>query len=157
MEHIQHRQAHAHNGQVEIGDVHGLCHLLGRPGDKPAQNDPAQQKHCGGDDHRGAQGDDQGGAHPLADALVLLRAQVLAHVGDHGVAVGGGRDFQNAVQLIAGGEAGDEQNAVGVDDKLHNHAADGDDAVLKCHGESQHQKTQGKTLLLIPKIRWFEA
>ena len=146
MEHIQHGQAHAHNGQVEIGRPHGLLHLLGRPGDKAAQNHPPERQHHRRDHQRGGRRDGQRRPGPLPDAPVPPRAQVLAHIGN-GVAVGGGGNLQHAVQLVGGGEPRDEHHAGAVDHKLHDHAAHGNDAVLEGHGEAQPQQIGGHPLL----------
>ena len=143
MEDIEHRQAYAHDSQVEVGHGHGLLHLLRRARDEAAQEGPSEQQHGGGDDHGGAQGDGQRGPHPLADAAVPPGPQVLADIGDHGVAVGGGGDLQDAVEFVGGGEAGDKQHAEAVDHELDNHAADGDNAVLERHGRAQGQQLGG--------------
>ena len=81
-------------------------------------------------------------------------AQVLPHVGRHRKAIGGGGDLQNAVELVGGGESGDEQHAEPVDHRLDHHAANGDDGILQRYGRAQFQqgfgqlKTQAEILLV---------
>ncbi len=136
MEQIQHRQENTHNGQIKISNLHSHGGFLRCTGDKTAQDQFSEQEHGGGDSDGGGQGDQKRGAHPLADTLIFSCAQVLAYIGNHGVAVRGGGDFQNAVQLIAGGISGDKDDAKAVDDKLKDHAAHGNDAVLERHGSA---------------------
>ncbi len=81
-------------------------------------------------------------ALPLLDAVYQPGAQVLPHVGGHREAVGGGGDLQQAVKLVGGGKARQEQHAVAVDDKLHHHAAHGDDGVLQAMGKPSFSRVR---------------
>ena len=125
---------------ISKGDV-GLFYLVSLSGccrgDEPGQDPPPAPQHDGGDGRRGGQGDGQSGTHPLRYPFQLPGPQVLSGVGGHGVAVGCGGDLQDTVELVGGGESGDEGHAEAVDDGLDDHAAHGDDGILQGHGQAQ--------------------
>ena len=147
MEDVEDGQADAHNGQVVVGDLKRLREFLRRAGDKAGKDGFPSEEHAGGDQKRGSQGDQKGGAHAFLDTPDPAGSQILAGVGDHGVAVRGGGHFQHAVKLVGGGKPGDKEHAEAVDHKLDDHAAHGDNRVLKGHGGAEAEQMSGKPLL----------
>ena len=56
--------------------------------------------------------------YTIFDSVKVSCAKILPHIGGNGIAVGQGGDFQQAVELVGGGIAGDEGHAEAVDDGL---------------------------------------
>ena len=106
MEQIQHRKAKGHDAEVSVAGLHGQLHLLGVAGEEEAQDVPAEGQHSSGDDEADGQGRGQRGGHALADPGQISRAQILARVGEHGVAEGDRRQLQEAEELVGSGVEG---------------------------------------------------
>ncbi len=136
MKDVEYWQEYTHNSQVKIGHLQSLLYLCRRAGDKAAQNKPAKDQHDGCNHQGGNHCNPDGRPHSPADAPVFPGSQILSHIGNHGVTVGGGRNFQNAVQFIGGSKAGNKDDAEAVNHKLDNHSSYGNDTVLESHGEA---------------------
>ena len=147
MENVKDGQAYAHDCEIEIGNLQSLLKFLRRARDKAAEDCFPCKEHDNGNDHRGDQGDQKRGFHTLADAVCSACPQVLAHIGDHGIAVGGGRYLQHSVELVGGGKSGNKEDAEAVDYKLYDHSSDGNNGILEGHGKAQHKQTHRQSFL----------
>ncbi len=156
MQQIQDGQEDTHNRQIVVGNLRCLQYFLGAAGDKRAHQHTACQQHGDGDDYGGGQSNAQSMPYSLADALPEPGAQVLSHIGDHGIAVGGGGDFQYPIEFVGGGITGDENDSEAVDDGLYHQSAHGDDGVLRRHGGAQGKKLPGQPSVR-PQMGWPDA
>ncbi len=152
MQDIQHRQEYRHDGQIAIGNVQRLHALSRVRRQEPGQDPSPEAQHGSHDAHRCNQGDSRPHPHPSPDPAYLTRAQILSGIGGHGIAVGGGGHLQNPVQLVGGGDTGDERDPEAVDDGLHDHPAHGDHRVLECHGQSEGHEPAAEGSLQLPVL-----
>ena len=121
--------AGTHAAQKEGAVGHHL-RLVVEEGHQPGGEENGE----GGDDHRNAHGQEEGGAGALFSPLYLAGPQILSHKGGGGQPQRLDREDNELIQLAVGGPAGHAVQAKDIDIGLHKHIGEGGDGHLKGGG-----------------------
>ena len=156
MQHIEDRQTNTHDIKIVYCHLRRDRHFLRRAGNKQCNAVFPENQHKNRNDDRGQQSDPRCGVHTLFHAVQKPRAEILPDIRCHGVAERNGGNLQNTVQLIRCRKARHEQRAVAVDDRLHHHAAHGDDNILCGDRRTESQKALCY-FRIEPEILFFQA
>ena len=155
MQHIGGQQKCAHDNQIIVRDRQRLGGVGSIRGDEQRDNVTAEQDHARRQQRGKAERQHKRRADTHSHAVKPVCAPVLAGVGRGGVAERGRGAVHQTVQLVGRGKTREEHKAAGVDNRLHDDAADDDDKMLQRKRQTKVAQSPDHTAVRLP-VRLFD-